>query len=95
MDDQPTRRLDAPDAPPQPSDRCPKCSGSRFWVRAIDRGHYNNVFDLCLQPFKARRSLFPSTPRRAHRCLPSCASPVAIPSYTRAIRRRCWSSRRR
>jgi hypothetical protein len=27
-------------------------------VRAIDRGHYNNVFDLCLQPFKARRGLF-------------------------------------
>jgi predicted nucleic-acid-binding Zn-ribbon protein len=63
MDDQPTRRLDAPDAPPQPSDRCPKCSGSRIWVRAIDRGHYNNVFDLCLQPFKARRSLFHPPPR--------------------------------
>ena len=71
MDDQPTRRLDAPDAPPQPSDHCPKCSGSRIWVRAIDRGHYNNVFDLCLQPFKARRSLFhprPRTPLSAFMC---------------------------
>jgi len=65
MDDHPTRRLDAPAAPLPANDTCPKCSGSMIWVRAIDRGHYNNVFDLCLQPFKARRGLFRLPPRTA------------------------------
>jgi hypothetical protein len=68
MDDQPTRRFDAP-TPPDPI--CPRCRGTRIWVRAIDRGHYNNVFDLCLQPFKARRGLFrlpTRTPLAAFMC---------------------------
>ena len=62
MDDQPTRRFDAP-ASPDPI--CPRCHGTRIWVRAIDRGHYNNVFDLCLQPFKTRFRWFGGPPRTA------------------------------